>query len=54
MSDTLAERLGFHVHDRVAVVHVDDIGMSHSANRGAFEALRNGPATCGMGSKERR
>ena len=43
----LAERLGFAAGDRVAVVHVDDIGMSHAANLGAFEALRNGPASCG-------
>jgi hypothetical protein len=47
MTATLAERLGFGLTERVAVVHVDDIGMSHAANQGAFEALRNGPATCG-------
>jgi len=44
---TLAERLGFAAGDRVAVVHADDIGMCHAANEGAFEALENGPATCG-------
>jgi predicted glycoside hydrolase/deacetylase ChbG (UPF0249 family) len=44
---TLAERLGFGASDRVAVIHVDDIGMSHAANEGAFEALAHGPATCG-------
>ncbi len=43
----LAERLGFAPDARVAVVHVDDIGMCHAANEGGFEALRNGPATCG-------
>ena len=32
---------------RAAVVHVDDLGMSHAANSGGFEALTNGPATCG-------
>ncbi len=47
MPPTLAERLGFAARDRVAVVHVDDIGMCHAANEGAFEALANGPATCG-------
>lgn len=47
MTSTLLERLGFAPTDRVAVVHVDDIGMCHSANVGAFEALENGPATCG-------
>lgn len=46
-SPTLAERLGFGAEERVAVVHVDDIGMCHAANEGAFEALRRGPATCG-------
>jgi predicted glycoside hydrolase/deacetylase ChbG (UPF0249 family) len=44
---TLAERLGFDASDRVAIVHADDIGMCHAANVGAFEALANGPATCG-------
>lgn len=44
---SLAERLGFAADDRVVVVHADDIGMCHAANQGAFEALRNGPATCG-------
>jgi predicted glycoside hydrolase/deacetylase ChbG (UPF0249 family) len=28
-------------------MHVDDIGMCRAANEGGFEALRNGPATCG-------
>jgi predicted glycoside hydrolase/deacetylase ChbG (UPF0249 family) len=31
----------------VAVVHADDIGMSHAANVGAFEAHDRGPVTCG-------
>jgi predicted glycoside hydrolase/deacetylase ChbG (UPF0249 family) len=47
MPSTLAERLGFRRTDRVAVVHADDIGMCHAANEGAFEALANGPVTCG-------
>ena len=47
MPPTLAERLGFSATDRIAVVHADDIGMCHAANTGAFEALENGPATCG-------
>jgi predicted glycoside hydrolase/deacetylase ChbG (UPF0249 family) len=47
MQPTLVERLGFAKGERVAVVHVDDIGMCHAANEGAFEALENGPATCG-------
>lgn len=44
---SLAERLGFAPSERVAVIHVDDIGMCHAANEGAFEALANGPASCG-------
>ena len=47
MAQTLAERLGFAAEARVAIVHCDDIGMCHAANQGAFEALANGPATCG-------
>ena len=43
----LVERLGFAAGTTVAVVHADDIGMSHAANIGAFEALDAGPATCG-------
>ena len=33
--------------ERVAVVHVDDLGVSHAANVGGFAALNSGPATCG-------
>jgi predicted glycoside hydrolase/deacetylase ChbG (UPF0249 family) len=47
MRSSVVERLGFAATDRVAVVHVDDIGMCHAANVGAFEALEQGPATCG-------
>lgn len=47
MQPSLNERLGFAPDERVAVVHVDDIGMCHGANEGGFEALANGPATCG-------
>ena len=47
MSEGLAERLGFSRDDRIAIVHVDDLGMCHAANQGGFEALENGPATCG-------
>jgi predicted glycoside hydrolase/deacetylase ChbG (UPF0249 family) len=41
------EQLGFAAGTKVAVVHADDIGMSHAANVGAFAALDSGPATCG-------
>ena len=46
MPPSIAQRLGFAPDDRVAVIHCDDIGMCHSANEGAFEALLSGPATC--------
>lgn len=39
--------LGFAPTDRAAVVHVDDLGMCHSANVGGFAALVAGPATSG-------
>ena len=48
MSDrSLAQRLGFAADDRVVVIHCDDIGMCHASNEGAFEALAEGPASCG-------
>ena len=42
----VVERLGFSAGSTVAVVHADDVGMSHAANIGAFAALDTGPATC--------
>ena len=47
MNPVLADRLGFHPDERVAIVHADDIGMCHAANEGAFEALERGVVTCG-------
>ena len=41
----MQQALGFDSADRVAVVHVDDIGMSHPANVGGVRALE-GAATC--------
>ncbi len=41
---TYAERLGWKAGDRVLVVHVDDVGMSHDSNLGTFEALEKGAA----------
>ncbi len=38
--------LGFSADDRVVVVHVDDVGMSSSANAGALAAMA-AAATCG-------
>lgn len=44
---SVLSQLGFTDGTVVAIVHADDVGMSHAANVGAFEALANGPATCG-------
>jgi predicted glycoside hydrolase/deacetylase ChbG (UPF0249 family) len=40
------ERLGFPADARVAVIHVDDMGLCGAANAGALDALA-GAATCG-------
>ena len=42
---TFAERLGWKPTDVVVILHVDDVGMSHSSNLGAIEALEKGVAT---------
>jgi chitin disaccharide deacetylase len=42
---SLAERLGFAADDRVLIVTCDDLGSSHAANVGVYEALRDGIAT---------
>ena len=41
---TYAERLGWSEGDRVAILHVDDAGMSHDSNVGAIDALVSGVA----------
>jgi predicted glycoside hydrolase/deacetylase ChbG (UPF0249 family) len=41
----LAERLGYHADDRLLIVNCDDLGSSHAANTGVYEALRTGAAT---------
>jgi predicted glycoside hydrolase/deacetylase ChbG (UPF0249 family) len=42
---SLAQRLGFAADDRVLIVTCDDLGSSHAANVGVYEALRDGIAT---------
>ena len=42
---TLNERLGFGPDERLVILNCDDLGMSHAANLGCFEALRAGIAT---------
>jgi chitin disaccharide deacetylase len=42
---TLAEQLGYRPDDRLLILNCDDLGSSHSANVGIYEALRSGLAT---------
>jgi chitin disaccharide deacetylase len=42
---SLAERLGYTDDARLLVVNCDDLGSSHAANVGVYEALRDGIAT---------
>jgi chitin disaccharide deacetylase len=42
---TLAERLGYGPDDRLVIVNCDDLGSTHAANVGVYEALRQGLAT---------
>jgi predicted glycoside hydrolase/deacetylase ChbG (UPF0249 family) len=42
---TLAERLGHGPDDRLLIVNCDDLGSTHAANLGIYEALRDGIAT---------
>jgi len=42
---TLAERLGYPADAKLLIVTCDDLGSSHAANVGVYEALRHGMAT---------
>ncbi|MDC0266738.1 polysaccharide deacetylase family protein [bacterium] len=42
---TYAEKLGWGPKDVVVILHVDDVGMSHSSNTGAIQAVEHGLAT---------
>jgi hypothetical protein len=42
---TFAERLGWGPRDVVVILHVDDVGMCHSANQGGIESVERGVAT---------
>jgi hypothetical protein len=44
-AQTYAERLGWAAGDRVAMFHVDDVGMSHESNLGAIRSVTEGVAT---------
>jgi hypothetical protein len=43
----LAEALGYPAGARLLVVHEDDVGMNHGANRAFLELSRDGFLTCG-------
>lgn len=45
MPPTLAERLGHRGEDRLLIVTCDDLGSSHAANMGVYEAVRDGWGT---------
>src|ERR1051326_3086014 len=42
---TFGQRLGWGASDVVVILHVDDVGMSHSSNLGMMEATQKGVAT---------
>ena len=42
---SLGERLGYSPNARLLIVNCDDLGSSHAANVGVYEALRGGVAT---------
>jgi hypothetical protein len=44
-SPTYAELLGWKAGDRVAMFHIDDVGMSHESNIGAIRSITEGVAT---------
>ena len=46
-AQTVAERLGYPADARLLILHGDDIGMCHSANTSAIDALQKGIVTCG-------
>ena len=42
---SLAERLGYEAGAKLLIINADDLGSTHSANVGVYEALRGGLAT---------
>jgi len=42
----LADRLGFGPEARLVIISCDDLGSSHAANVGVYDALRRGVASC--------
>jgi predicted glycoside hydrolase/deacetylase ChbG (UPF0249 family) len=44
-AETFAERLGYPKDTIAVILHVDDVGMSHSSNLGAIQSTENGVAS---------
>ena len=42
---TLVERLGYPSDAKLLIINCDDLGSSHAANVGVYEAVRSGVAT---------
>ena len=40
-SNNIAQRLGYHVDDKLLIIHADDIGVSHSVNVASFKAFKS-------------
>ncbi|MFX1252224.1 MAG: polysaccharide deacetylase family protein [Promethearchaeota archaeon] len=47
MASSIIEKMGFEKDDRVVIVHIDDMAMSHAANEASFECLEFGIVSCG-------
>jgi predicted glycoside hydrolase/deacetylase ChbG (UPF0249 family) len=45
VEETLAERLGYPAGAKLLILNCDDLGFSHAANVGVYEAMREGIAT---------
>ena len=44
---SIIEKMGYEADDKVVIIHIDDMGVSHSINQASFECLDFGVATCG-------
>jgi len=44
-AQTYGSKLGWKPTDRVIILHVDDVGMSHESNQGAIQAIEKGVAS---------
>ncbi len=46
-AETVAEKLGYPADAKLVIIHGDDVGMCHSANTSAADALEKGIVTSG-------